>query len=147
MKILVNRIWDNGTSTIGLLYINGKLEGVTCEDEKRAVKVKAETRIPEGVYKIGFRKEGTHHVDYLKKYPAIHKGMLHILDVPNFQYILIHIGNTEKDTEGCLLIGNKLVYSGIIEESTAAYLRIYPIIASALEKEEVTIEFKDIQPR
>ena len=110
----------------------------------------AETRIPSGTYNILLRKEGGFHARYTKKYGSMHKGMLHVQDVPNFQWILIHTGNTDEHTAGCLILGdsqenNILVKDGFIGRSTQAYKRVYPIIASALESgEEVTIEYIDL---
>ena len=75
--------------------------------------------------------------------------MLHIVDVPGFDYILIHCGNTDEHTAGCLLVGdtqnnNMVEEDGFIGRSTAAYKRIYPKIAKALEQgEEVTITYID----
>ena len=76
--------------------------------------------------------------------------MLHVLNVPGFEYILIHCGNTDEHTAGCLLVGdsqenNQITEDGFIGKSTQAYKRIYPMIAKAIrKKEEVTIEYKDL---
>lgn len=75
--------------------------------------------------------------------------MLEVCDVPNFKYILIHCGNTDEDTAGCLLVGdtqenNNVKTNGFIGKSTQAYKRIYPPIAEALEQgEKVTINYTD----
>ena len=80
----------------------------------------------------------------------MHKGMLHVIDVPNFKWILIHTGNTDEHTAGCLLVGdsqenNTIIKDGFIGKSTNAYKRIYPPIAKALEEgEEVTIQYIDL---
>jgi len=104
-----------------------------------------ETRIPEGTYKIGLRTEGGHHARYSNKFPNMHLGMLHVLDVPNFEYILIHIGNTDDDTAGCLLVGEE-VRKGAILKSTVAYQKMYIKVARAIERgEPVTITYKDIE--
>tara|TARA_R100000482_G_scaffold120374_1_gene65587 strand:+ start:1518 stop:1949 length:432 start_codon:yes stop_codon:yes gene_type:complete len=122
----------------------------TLEDEERAVKVKHETMIPYGRYEIKLRREGGFHNKYSKRFPDIHDGMLHITNVPNFEYILIHCGNTDEHTSGCLLVGdsqenNSLVTGGFIGKSTQAYKRIYKPICEALQKgEEVFIEYKHI---
>jgi hypothetical protein len=150
MKILVNRFYDNGKATLSAVYINGKFQCFGLEDEYRPVnkKVYGETRIPEGVYDVVFRKEGTHHEHYSKKFGSNHHGMLHIINVPNFEYILIHIGNTERDTAGCLLVGSVASSDGTISYSTAAYQSFYKVVAQALLKnEKVTINFADIQPK
>ena len=76
-------------------------------------------------------------------------GMLEVCDVPNFKYILLHCGNTDEDTAGCLLLGdtqenNNIKKNGFIGRSTQAYTRVYPKIAKALKKEEeVTIIYRD----
>ena len=75
--------------------------------------------------------------------------MLHITDVPNFEFILIHTGNTDEHTDGCLIVGdsqenNSVATDGFVGKSRIAYKRIYPRIAKALENnEEVTIRYID----
>ncbi len=146
MRIEVLRYYDTGNETLGLLMINGKFRGHTLEDEARTVKLWGETRIPEGTYKIGLRIEGGHHVRYARKFPDFHKGMLHVLDVPNFKYILIHIGNTDDDTAGCLLIARSLgANNDSIVRSTDKYREVYPEIANAIDNNEpVTITYRKI---
>jgi len=79
----------------------------------------------------------------------MHKGMLWVRDVPNFEYILIHTGNTDEHTAGCLLLGNTQQTNfdssnGFVGSSVDAYKRVYPPIAEALEKgEEVKITYTD----
>lgn len=148
MKLTQQRLSAGNESTLSAFFINGKFACFVLEDEKREVKVKGETRIPSGTYKILLRKEGTHHESYAKKFPAMHKGMLWLQDVPGFQFILIHIGNTDADTDGCLLVGDSAMQNitqrGSIAGSTSAYERIYPPIAAELEKGNiVTIEIFD----
>ena len=122
----------------------------TLEDEQRNEKVYGETRIPNGTYKLGLRKVGGYHAKYSKRFSHIHIGMLHVLDVPGFEYILIHCGNTDEHTAGCLLVGdsqenNQITTDGFIGKSTQAYKRIYPRIAEAIDcGEEVTITYKTI---
>jgi hypothetical protein len=153
MKLKVIRFSSQSDSTSGLLFdvTNGnKFLCYTLEDERREEKVMAETRIPAGVYSIKLRKEGGFHGRYTKKYGSMHKGMLHVQDVPNFKWILIHTGNTDEHTAGCLIVGdsqenNVLVKDGFIGRSTQAYKRIYPPIARALENgEQVIIEYIDL---
>lgn len=150
MIVRVRRYADNNESTLGLLFIDGEFMCYTLEDEKRNVKLKGETRIDEGEYEIKFRKEGGHHTKYGKDFPDIHKGMLELQNVPKFQFILIHIGNTDKDTDGCILVGddpnNNKVVKGFLGKSTDAYKRIYPKIAKALEAgEKVVIKIDSIE--
>ena len=71
------------------------------------------------------------------------------MNVPNFEYILIHIGNDDSHSAGCLLIGdsqenNIIIKDGCIGKSGNAYKRIYTKIAKALENgERVTIQYID----
>jgi len=149
MKLKVKRINDNGESTIGLLFIDDVFECFTLEDEQRTVKIFGETRIPKGIYEIDLRKEGGHNQRYLKRYgSSFHKGMLHIKNVPNFKWILIHVGNDDDDTAGCLLLGdvcyNNSVMNGFISESRKAYERVYQKVINQMNKGvKVTIEYEE----
>lgn len=148
MRLTVLRYSVCDNTTLGLLFIDGKFECYTLEDEPREVKVKGSTRIPSGTYEIKLRTEGGHHQRYSQKFPEFHKGMLHVQDVPNFTWILIHIGNTDDDTEGCLLVGDSAVSNkddkGRINSSTIAYKRMYQKVAEALERgEQVDITYHD----
>ena len=155
MKLEVIRFSSEADSTSGLLFdvTNGrKFLAYTLEDEYRDsenAKVMAETRIPAGTYKVILRTIARIHNNYTKRFADIHKGTLHVIDVPNFKYILIHCGNTDEHTAGCLLVGdsqtnNHVKKDGFIGSSTNAYKRVYPPIAEALEcDEEVTITYVD----
>lgn len=146
MNIKVLRYNSTNDFTNGLWFNGCEFRCHTLEDEYRNVKVKGETRIPSGVYEIGYRKEGGFHNRYSKKFGSFHKGMLEIKDVPNFKYILIHIGNTDEDTAGCLLVGNTAdTKKGFIGDSTGAYKEIYKEVTEALDNNEpVTITIMDI---
>jgi len=149
MKLEVKRFSKSNESTIGLLMVDCEFHCYTLEDEYRSQKVKGDTRIPAGEYNVTLRTEGGFHNRYLAKFGAdFHKGMLWVMDVPDFEYILIHIGNDDSDTAGCLLLGdganNNKVAKGFISSSTDAYKRIYAIVRDAiLNGETVTIEYKD----
>ena len=127
-----------------------KFLAYTLEDEYREQKEFGETRIPDGTYQLGLRTVGGYNQKYSKRFAGIHIGMLHVLDVPNFEYILIHCGNTDEHTAGCLLVGdsqenNQIKKDGFIGKSTQAYKRIYPRIAEAIDcGEKVTITYKTI---
>lgn len=144
MKITVARFFDTGEATLGAVFIDGKFECFCIEDQHRDVKVKGDTRISNGTYKIGLRTEGSHHDSYKKKFPKDHIGMLHVLDVPNFEFILIHIGNSEADTAGCLLVGNQITKEGKLIDSTGAYLSLYKKVAPKI-KGGVTIQYLDLK--
>ena len=153
MKLKVLRFSSQEDSTSGLLFEDGEL-GLkflcyTLEDERRTMKIRGETRVPAGKYKVVLRKEGGFHTRYKGKYGAWHRGMLHVTDVPGFEFILIHTGNTDDHSAGCLLVGdsqenNIIIKDGFVGKSRNAYKRIYLPIAKAIEKEEdVTIEYID----
>ena len=154
MKLKVLRFSSQEDSTSGLLFedtdLGLKFLCYTLEDERRALKVKGETRVPAGTYKLALRKEGGFHKRYKGKYGAWHRGMLHVTDVPGFQWILIHTGNTDEHTAGCLLVGdsqenNIVIKDGFVGKSVNAYKRMYSPIARAIEKgNEVTIEYIDL---
>ena len=146
MKLELYRFSSQNESTLGILYlVNNETNQkdflcFTLEDEKRSVKVYGETRIPKGTYKIKYRKEGGYHNKYTKRFPSIHRGMLEIRDVPNFTHILLHCGNTDDDTDGCLLVGNvvsqNITKDGFLGQSTDCYKRIYPILADILDTQK-----------
>ncbi len=144
MELVVNRYNSEKNYTDGLLFIDGKFECYTIEDENREVKVAGETRIPNGRYKVELRTEGGFHSKYTEKFGSgFHRGMLWIKDVPNFEYILIHCGNTDKDTAGCLLVGSTADKDkNFIGGSVNAYKTMYPKVLQAIENgENVYITF------
>lgn len=105
--IFLKRYIHGPDSTTGeITDWNDEFLSYSLEDEYRAKKVWGETRIPEGRYEIKLRTEGSFHAKYEKRFGKdYHKGMLHLQNVPNFEYILIHCGNTDDDTAGCILVG------------------------------------------
>ena len=150
MKLTVVRTQFGTDATNGLLFIDGVFECYTLEDQYQAVKVMHETCIPEGTYDIQFRKTGGFHAKYSERYKNAHYGMLHIQDVPNFTYILIHTGNTDEHTSGCLIVGEtqqdlEISKDGFIGSSTTAYKKMYAkVAAQLLQGKKVTIEYTTI---
>jgi len=142
MKYEVLRVSSGKDSTSGMLFEidNNKRTflAYTLEDEQRDVKVWGETRIPSGTYKLKLRKEGGFHNKYASKYGNFHKGMIHVQDVPGFEYILWHTGNTDEHTAGCLILGNtqtnnRIAKDGFIGSSVDAYKFVYPRVLAAIE--------------
>jgi hypothetical protein len=150
VKLTVVRTQFGTDATNGLLFIDGIFECYTLEDQYQAVKVMHETCIPEGTYDIKFRKEGGFHSKYSARYKNSHYGMLHLQDVPNFTYILIHSGNTDEHTSGCLIVGETqqdldLGKDGFIGHSGTAYKKMYAKVAGQLlQGKDVTIEYTTI---
>lgn len=152
MKLEVLRISSQDDSTSGILFdvVNGKRNFLcyTLEDEQRDVKVWGETRIPAGKYKLSLRKEGGFHTRYQAKYGNMHQGMIHVNDVPGFQYILWHTGNTDENTAGCLLLGdsqtsNLVQKDGFVGSSVNAYKIVYPYVAAAIQQGDVWVTYID----
>jgi len=134
----------NESTTTGSFYINDKKMCDTLEDPVREKKIYGRTAIPEGTYKVQLVHGGKLDKRYKDRYPDIHKGMLHVIDVPNYTGILIHGGATAEDTLGCLIVGED-DGADKVKNSGKAYKKIYPIIAEAILKgEEVTIEYINI---
>jgi hypothetical protein len=150
VKLTVVRTQFGTDATNGLLFIDGIFECYTLEDQYQAVKVMHETCIPEGTYDIKFRKTGGFHAKYSERYKNSHYGMLHIQDVPNFTYILIHTGNTDEHTSGCLIVGEtqqdlEVSKDGFIGSSAVAYKKMYAKVAGQLlQGKDVTIEYTTI---
>tara|TARA_B100001250_G_scaffold146162_1_gene125140 strand:+ start:709 stop:1293 length:585 start_codon:yes stop_codon:yes gene_type:complete len=150
MKLDVVRTQFGEDATNGMLFINGVFECFTLEDEVRNVKVHSETAIPLGEYEIKLRTEGGFHTKYTSRYGSMHKGMLWLQDVPGFTWILIHTGNTDQHTAGCLLLGETQQdldkgKDGFVGGSGDAYKKAYPKIAKAiLNGEKVTIKYTNI---
>lgn len=103
MKIEVLLIAESKNSTLSQIRVDGQFIGFGVEDGYRQPKVYGETRIPDGTYNLLPRKEGKFYDQYRQQYK--HKFVPHVTDVPGFEYILIHMGNTVLDTHGCLLVG------------------------------------------
>lgn len=94
MKLEVIRKIFNTNNTIGDLYIDGVWFCHTLEDVIRDVKIKDQTAIPYGTYKV-----------ILSLSNRFKRILPEILSVPGFVGIRMHNGNTEADTSGCILVG------------------------------------------
>ena len=164
MKLFLHRLFDNGDDTIGILYYRDYYADLkyvyVIEDEYRKEKVKDETRIPQGFYEVIARKGGQFYDAYSKSsIEEIRKftqkyGVLEIINVPGFDNILLHTGNSDKDSSGCLILGdmanNNSSISGFISDSVKAYSRFIQAVEFYLDKKEtIRIEIqnfdKDIQ--
>jgi len=136
-------------STLGKLWrltdAGREFECFTLEDEVREIKVAGETAIPRGTYELKLRTEGGMHEKYLRRHLEIHRGMLWLHNVPDFEWIYLHVGNTDDDTAGCPLVGRVPSTSSDGEfrvyESTAAYRELYPKLAEPIAAgERVVLE-------
>lgn len=94
INLEVRRVKKESDYTIGQLFVNEEYFCDTLEDEIRQVKVMHETAIPVGTYKVTLEKSPR----FKRILPLLH-------NVPGFTGILIHSGNTDKHTSGCILVG------------------------------------------
>ena len=132
MKIEIKRDSFTENSTIGKMYIDGQYFCETLEDKDRRLedggaKVYAETCIPRGAYALV--------IDYSPKYK---KNMPHLLDVPQFRGIRIHPGNTDDDSEGCILVGRNRD-TDFIGNSKATYNELIIKLRDATDEIQVII--------
>jgi len=121
MKLHLKRLHRTDKSTIGELTIDGKFECYTLEDIERDVKIKAETAIPKGTYKVIINQSN-----------RFKRLMPLLLNVPNFEGVRIHAGNTNHDTEGCILVGRTRGVD-FIGQSRKAYDSLFKKMQEAKE--------------
>lgn len=112
MFLNLRRKYYFAESVIGRLFIDNRFECYTLEDAERPTKIPGKTAIPRGTYTVV--------LDYSNRFKRI---MPHILDVPGFEGIRIHPGNTAENTEGCILVGCRKG-EGIIYDSRIAFNRL-----------------------
>lgn len=142
MKLLLKRIALRETYTIGKLYIDTHYFCDTCEDKVRDIeregKVYGKTAIPYGTYKVTMNVQSPKYSQ--RAAYAWCKGYLpRLLNVPHFEGILIHAGNTAEDSAGCILVGENKVKGKVIN-SMATLKRLYGILKEAGEDITLTIE-------
>ena len=129
MKIVVKRE-PHDKFTFGEMAIDGQYECLTLEDPVRmGPKIPGNTAIPAGTYKVT--------IDHSNRFNCL---MPHILDVPGFEGIRIHAGNTPENTEVCILVG-QLRGSNSILSSRAAFQPLFRKLLRAFDhKEPITLE-------
>lgn len=140
MKIEIKRVVRTEAYTAGRLHIDGKYFCDTLEPPEREVKVHGNTAIPYGFYRITldvvsprFSKSQT--------YASIGARLPRVLEVPGFDGILIHPGNTVRDTAGCILVGRR-GQSATLYDSRKIFFALYAALADACaegEELELTI--------
>ena len=140
MKMLLKRRFLGDNYTIGTLYIDGIRFCDTLEDKNRDLnkngrfdgkekKVMGETCIPFGTYKV-----------VLYKSPRFKRLLPRLLDVHSFDGVLIHRGNTAKDTEGCILVGENKVKGKVINSTHYEVELVRRCSDAIANNEEITIE-------
>ena len=142
MELTLKRIAKKDTYTIGKLYVDDEYFCDTLEDKDREltsdmyledikkVKVYGQTAIPTGRYQVVMNMSA-----------RFKKVMPLLLNVPGFDGIRIHSGNTAADTQGCILLGQNKVVGKVIN-SRIYTDKLYQIISADLKKETVYITIK-----
>ncbi len=135
MKLTVLRHPSFGGATVGKLYIDGAFTCNTLEDEVREIpgqpvhewKIKGNTAIPSSTYRVA-----------LQNSPRFGRDTLTLLDVPGFEFIRIHAGNTAQDTEGCLLLGMRATDVSLVGGTSRPAVELVKAkVKDAIERGEI----------
>lgn len=140
MKLRLRRILLKDEYTIGKLYIDGEyfcdtLEPPTRDLNKNGIfdngetKVKNNTAIPFGTYNV-----------IVNRSPRFKRDLPRLLNVPDFDGVLIHRGNTKNDTSGCILVGEKKVKGKVVNSTPYEIELVNRCKAALSNNEQITIE-------
>lgn len=131
MKILLRRFQRSDAATIGRIYVDSQMVCYSLEDAVRDVKIYGETAIPDGTYKV-----------IVTFSPHFQRNLPLLVDVPNYEGVRIHPGNTAADTEGCILPGTSFGQD-IVYNSRAAFELLFSKIKNATDANDdiwITVE-------
>lgn len=150
MKILVDRKYKMKTYTISNVYVDGVKICDAIEDTDRGLtqdmsissiqshKIYGQTAIPSGTYKVTLNVISPKY-SKVPFYIQVCKGKVpRLLDVPGYDGVLIHTGNTEKDSLGCIIIGYN-TQKGMVTQSREAFKKLYSILSQAKDDIFITI--------
>lgn len=150
MELRLTRIARRDTYTIGKLYIDGVYFCDTCEDTDRglkqslpasvnkAMKRYGATAIPVGRYQVTLKVQ-SQKFSKKKQYEFCNGYLPRLINVPAFEGVLIHIGNTAKDTKGCILVGRNIKVGKVLE-SGVTFRKLYEFLKAAEGYIFITIE-------
>jgi hypothetical protein len=127
MLIVIRRLYKGDKSIIGEMTVDGIFECFTLEDIERPVKIKGETAIPKGTYKVIINQSNR----FKRQLPLL-------LNVPGFEGVRIHSGNTNHDTEGCILVGQTR-HKEFIGKSRKAFDKLFKKMQKA---KDITISIQ-----
>lgn len=151
MKLLLKRIALRPTYTIGKLYIDGAYICDVLEDPVRDLnkngvfdngerKIYGETAIPYGTYEITMKVKSP---KFSRKATYAWCGgyLPRLLNVPHFEGILLHAGNSAQDSHGCPLVGENKIVGKLVNSMHTLRNKVYPLLKKASDKGEIiTIE-------
>ena len=121
VKLKLTRNPSTAHCTLGALTVDGEHACFTLEDVVRDAKIAGETAIPAGAYEVIIN----HSARFGRELPLL-------LNVPGFVGVRIHSGNTDKDTEGCILVGEKIMGESVVE-SRKAFIDLFVQMQEAIE--------------
>ncbi|MBD9177965.1 MAG: hypothetical protein EGP82_02115 [Odoribacter splanchnicus] len=138
MKLQLERKYLKPEYTIGQLKVDGTFFCDTLEDRVRDLsqekKVPGQTAIPAGKYEV-----------IVNISPRFKRKLPRLLDVPGFEGVLIHRGNTPQDTAGCILVGENKIKGKVIN-STPYEIKLTAMIEREQSAgESIVIEIVDPQ--
>jgi hypothetical protein len=133
MNLELYRVPGTLDFTAGSLLINGRFFCYTLEDQERSTKLWGRTAINRGRYQVVM----TYSNRFKKVLPLL-------LNVPEFEGIRIHAGNTAADTEGCILVGddNSILFDSFLANSRTAMNRLMPLLSATARREKIYIDIK-----
>lgn len=143
MEILIKRIAKKSTYTIGKLYVDNEYFCDTLEDKDRGlkdtmsveeilkIKVKHETAIPTGNYNVDI----TYSPRFKKQLPIV-------FNVKGFDGIRFHSGNTDKDSSGCVLLGENKVIGKVINSRVTCEKFISLLTGAKNKQEKIILKIK-----
>jgi hypothetical protein len=149
-SFVLTRLETDGVGTRGRICAGAPV----CETLELAhhdPKIAGRTRIPAGIYRLGFRAASHFDAVYRERVEhagQIHRGMIEIQGVPDFSAVLFHCGNTTADSQACVLCGERVVKAlgGYIVpggESEPAFLRLYAALSAAVVNGGARLEIID----
>lgn len=150
MDLTLKRIARKETYTIGRLYVDGVYFCDTLEDKDRglkqslpasvnkAMKKAGATAIPIGKYQVTLKMKSP-KFSKKKQYDFCGGCLPRLINVPAFEGVLIHIGNTAKDTEGCILVGRNTKVGKVLD-SGVTFRALYAKLKEANGYIYITIE-------
>ena len=154
MELLIDRKWKKQSYTISNLYIDGKwfsnvledtdrnLDDSMSEDKIRALKIPSITAIPRGTYEITLDVVSPKY-SKIQFYKDVCNGKVpRLKNVKGFDGILIHSGNTDRDSSGCLIVGHNKVKGQVIN-SKETFKQLYQLLQDRKNKgEKITIKIE-----
>jgi len=143
--IKVERYIHKPDCEISKVYVRGQFFCYAIEDAAREVKIKKQTCIPVGTYELGVR----HSPNFS---PKLGHDMIWVKNVPNYEFILIHHGNTVIDTDGCLILGKTIgtlqgkdgVVRDAVLNSKPTYYEFYASVIEDIKAGGQQIEYTSV---